>query len=65
MLRTSSEVGEIIGSHRVGRITIAQIGAPLQNEVDFFFMVVMNGLAMTAAIERNLGEPRHGVQGIL
>jgi hypothetical protein len=56
MLGGRRKVCEIVGSHRVGCIPIAKNSATPNDEVNLFFTIVLNWLATTTCIERNLCE---------
>src|SRR5215813_3486420 len=59
MFDARSQIGEIVGSHGGGHLTIAKDTAALQNEIDLFFANVRNGLAISLGFNLDLCEPRY------
>src|SRR5690242_5474745 len=67
MLDTRGQIGEIVGPHGMGGLAVVENTAALQNEVDFFFAIVGDRLAISSIqfeLRESSDRTRHPAVGI-
>src|SRR5271169_1278530 len=62
MSHTRRQVREIIGAQGMSLVAVLQSARTLQNEIDFFFAIIENTLAVSVGIHSNFGKTRDASQ---